>query len=146
MTYRTLTAAAVLLPGMCLIGCNKSADYPAEVSGTVTVRGKPLPGGIITFVSEKGYLNSAVIDENGRYAIAAGVGANKIAVDNRLLLKSNSRNATAGPRLKRPEGEAAPAAPTGTYVPIREAYITTEKSGLECNVAPGAQIKDVALE
>ncbi len=133
----------VLVPGLLLAGCSDSLQQRAEVSGTVTYRGKPLPGGIVTFISDKGFQNSATIDENGHYTISVGIGSNKITVDNRLLKKTQQ---TTGPRLKPQEGTTQQTTLTGTYVPIRDIYASAESSGLGYMVTSGSQVKDIPLE
>jgi hypothetical protein len=152
----------VLVPSLLLVGCSDSLQQQAEVSGTVTYRGKPLPGGIVMFISDKGFQNSATIDENGHYTILVSVGSNKITVDNRLLNKNKQTPAPRGksddgrlqkksqpiesPRLKPPEGTTQETTLAGTYVPIRESYASAESSGLVYTVVPGTQVKDIPLE
>jgi hypothetical protein len=133
-----------LMLGLLAAGCSLNASAPkrAEVSGTVSFQGKPLPGGIITFISDKGFLYSANIDENGHYSIEVGIGPNKISVDNRLLMKNQKGT---GPRLKSPEVTPQNDL-TGTYVPIKERYVSTETSGLEYTVSAGTQVKDFTLQ
>src|SRR5207245_1678259 len=68
-------------------GCKPPAVETAAVSGTVKFKGKPLPGGRVTFVADKGGTSaSAVIEENGSYKVAGvPVGTVHITVDNRML-------------------------------------------------------------
>jgi hypothetical protein len=140
---RSITRLTPLMFGLFLLGCSGSLDSRAEVSGTVTYKGKPLPGGIITFVSEKGFQYSANIDENGHYKIEVGMGLNKISVDNRLLKKDLKAK---GPRLKPQEGSAPQTELAGTYVPIKESYASAQTSGLDCTVTSGTQVNDVPLQ
>ncbi|MCI0457764.1 MAG: HEAT repeat domain-containing protein, partial [Gemmataceae bacterium] len=57
-----------------------------RVSGRVTYKGKPLPGGAITFVSAGGLVAGALIDSDGRYqADRVPVGEARIAVNVRAL-------------------------------------------------------------
>jgi hypothetical protein len=134
-----------LMLALLAAGCSNAAAQPkrAEVSGTVSFQGKPLPGGIITFISDKGYLYSATIDENGHYNIEVGVGPNKISVDNRLLMKNQKKT---GPRLKSPDGATPQSNLAGTYVPIKQRYVSTETSGLVYTVTGGTQEKDFTLQ
>jgi hypothetical protein len=158
--FRLVVLASVLF----LVGCSDaSRQQQAEVSGTVTYRGKPLPGGIVMFISDKGFQNSATIDENGHYTILVSVGSNKITVDNRLLnknkqtpaprvkaddnrLQKKSQPIPESPRLKPPEGTTQETTLAGTYVPIRESYASAESSGLVYTVVTGTQVKDIPLE
>jgi hypothetical protein len=161
--FRSKLRLVVLASGLFLVGCSDASQQQAEVSGTVTYRGKALPGGIVTFISDKGFQNSATIDENGHYSIFVGLGANKITVDNRLLnknkqtpaprvksddgrLQKKSQPIPESPRLKPPEGTTQETTLAGTYVPIRESYASAESSGLVYTVVPGTQVKDIPLE
>jgi hypothetical protein len=142
----------MFLVGLLAVGCHDSGPAEADVSGIVTVKGKPLTGGVVTFVSEKGVQNSATIDETGHYSIRVGVGQNKIAIDNRMMKKGasdqggNRKNAqrVETPRLKTPEAQRV--IPPGTYMPISDNYTSVETSRLTCDVAPGSQNRDFSLE
>jgi hypothetical protein len=124
-------------------GCGGSAAPQAEVSGTVTYRGKPLPGGIITFVSDRGLQNSAVISPDGRYQIKVATGATKVTIDNRMLRKGQQAT---GPRLKNPNPSAEPPPSVdGTYVPLSPKYLSADQSGLTCEIQKGSQVRDFQL-
>src|SRR5690349_19114636 len=77
---------------LCLLvlsaGCHKHAQSIAyvPVSGKVMYKGKPLPGGRITFVTVKdGFASSANVKEDGQYQMNAPLGEVKIGVDNSML-------------------------------------------------------------
>lgn len=150
--------------GLCLalglltvaVGCGKDkkkAPPYAEVSGTVFFRGKPLPGGQVTFVNEGGFTGSAIIEENGKYKLDAPTGAVKIAVDNAMMQTGGGgggRGRGPGapqnkPMLKRPDSDAPKKMP-GHYVPIPEKYYNPQDSGLTYTVTSGAQTHDITLE
>jgi hypothetical protein len=139
--------AALLVLTVALAGCSGSSALPqtAEVSGTVKFKGKPLPGGNVTFVSDKGGVTgAAVIGEDGTYKVTtAPVGPVHITVDNRAL-ESNQR-APKTPMLKRP-GAEEPTTPKGKYVAIPEKYYAPDKTPLTYTVTPGTQTKDIELE
>jgi len=124
------------------VGCGKRVSYDtAEVTGKVMFKGKPLPGGMVNFVADKGGIaNGAVIDENGNYKVAAPVGDVRISVDNRMLEKKGPT----GPILRRPDSEA-PTVLKGTYVPIPEKYTAIDYSKLTYKVVPGSQTHDIEL-
>jgi hypothetical protein len=138
MKYRVLT---VLL--LSAAGCSGSATPQGEVSGTVSYRGQPLPGGIITFVSERGLQNSAVIGPDGHYRIKTFAGPAKVTINNQIL---KAEQAAPGPRLHPPTagGDSAPRV-EGTYVPLPTNYLSADQSGLTCDVQKGTQIRDFAL-
>jgi hypothetical protein len=124
------------------LGCGSSTPE-GEVTGVVTYRGQPVPGGVITFISDRGIPATAYIDPTGHYRVKAPVGVAKVTVNNLMLRKGK---AAGGPRLKPPEG-ATPAAPVpeGTYKPIPEKYLSADQSGLAWTVRPGTQTYDVPL-
>jgi hypothetical protein len=116
MSSRFLKVLTLLL----LMGCGDSLPPKVEFSGTVSFRGQPLRGGAITFLSERGLQNSAIIDSNGHYHIKMFVGPSKIAVVNRMLRKDPGHP---GPSLKRPGGNADTSSTIkGTYVPLPPKY------------------------
>ena len=124
-------------------GCGGSALPRGDISGIVNYRGQPLPGGIITFVSDRGLQNSAVIGPDGRFQIKAAIGATKVTIDNRMLRKEQGY---AGPRLKPPSpvAESSPRV-DGTYVPLPARYLSADQSGLTCEVQKGSQVRDFKL-
>jgi hypothetical protein len=141
---------------LCLLvlaaGCpnkKKAPDY-ADVSGTVYFKGKPLPGGQVTFVTEGGFTGSATIDENGKYKVNAPMGDVKISVDNAMLQPAitGGRRGPGPPAkmpgLKRPDSEAPHKMP-GHFVPIPQKYYNPQESGLTYKVVSGAQTFDIKL-
>ncbi len=62
------------------VGCGRSGPKMHQVQGTVSYQGKPLPLGLVTFVSNSYRPTSALIDANGRYELEAIPGENKIEV------------------------------------------------------------------
>jgi len=124
-------------------GCNRGTTYQtADLSGKVTFKGQPLPGGRVTFVADKGGTStSGTIDENGNYKCSAPVGDIHIAVDNRMLEKK----AAPGPILHRPDSEG-PSSLKGTYVKIPEKYYSADSSNLTLKVTSGSQTHDIPLE
>jgi len=76
-----LAASILVTVGIVLAGCSNSSKPPTyPVTGTVTWRGKPLAGAVITFVptAADGEAASAISDSEGKYALTtweAGDGA-----------------------------------------------------------------------
>ncbi len=142
---RLLSRVGLCAPVLVLLaGCGGSGVSQAEVSGRVTYRGRPLPGGVVTFISARGLSGTAAVGSDGSYQVLAPVGDLKVSVDNRMLRKPGGR--PAGYRVGgRPEGEALRPL-TGTYVPLPEKYAAAETSGLSCHVSRGAQTFDIRLE
>ncbi len=139
-------------------GCGKSlhSTQHEEVSGKVLFKGKPLPGGRVTFAAiEGGFASTRPIDENGNYKINAPIGEVLISVENRMLKpgggagkgKGGSRTPGKEHHPKRPDSQVVDAEPTKgqRYVPIPERYANCDTSGLTYTVKPGPQTHDIEL-
>jgi hypothetical protein len=155
MFARLLIGSLLLSFDLLLCGCGGSGiGSQGTVSGKVIYRGKPLPGGQVTFLTSKGYTFSGDIDPEGNFKVKAAVGEAKVAVDNQMLMRSNEPPL---PDLRHPPGVTPPpgakmddkksSAPTitGTYVPIPEKYRSPDSSGLTCIVKSGSQTFDIEL-
>lgn len=82
MKYSPLLA---VLPALCsislLLGCGGQASTAVPVSGTVTVEGQPVEGGLITFISADGATQAAGSPiKDGAYAAEVEPGAKKVMV------------------------------------------------------------------
>jgi hypothetical protein len=142
--------ALSFLAAALVCGCSgsKVPDTTAEVTGTVTYNGKPVPGGMINFVATKGgYSGGGNIDENGNFkATTVPVGEVKITVDNSMLNRGRGVPAGGrGPGLKRPDA-AGPEEVKGHYVDIPNKYANVDTSDLTYTVTKGAQKHDVELK
>jgi hypothetical protein len=170
MRSRQLGWFALLLTVFVLVGCGASK---IKVSGQVLYKGKPLPGGRLTFQPANTKLNSipAEIDEQGNYEVTLPVGEVKVAVDNRELQPIASAPVNVGGMSGLPaevmqkiaaeekKNKAAPP-PSGSsssnelsegklrgkYVPIPEKYATVEDSGLSFTVESGKSKQDIELK
>lgn len=132
-----------------LVGCKGSSRgaQHAEVTGKVTFKGKPLPGGRISFADlKKGFASTGVIDESGNYQIKAPVGEMKISVDNSML--EQRRFGGGAPKMQHPKppGSETDEAPIkGQYVNLPSQYRDPAASGLSYTVKPGSQTHDIDL-
>jgi hypothetical protein len=110
----------------------------AEVSGRVLYKGKPLPGGMLTFVVEDmGFSFNAVIDEKGNYSITAPVSDVKISVDNKMLAMQQP--------APRQAARPVPEPVKGKYVPLPLKFAATDTSSLTYTVKKGKQTHDIEL-
>ena len=145
-----------LLIGTTACGKSLHGTQHEEVSGQVLFKGKPLPGGRVTFAAIKdGFASSAPIDENGNYQVNAPIGEVLISVDNRMFQprggagKGKRSAQTKGPdhHPKRPDAQEVEAEPSKgrRYVPIPGHYANCDTSGLTYTVKPGAQTYDIEL-
>ncbi len=135
----------VFLAAPFLAGCGSSGPGPGgpqgEVSGKVLFKGKPLPGGMVTFMGPAGMFGNSRIGEDGSYQLTAPVGEVKITVDNRMLaVKEKPGEAALNP-------STAPRDPIkGKYVRLPDKYYSAETSGLTYTVTKGSQSFDVNLQ
>lgn len=123
--YMSLCLLLILLT----TGCGQSGPATAEVAGTVTYRGKPLPLGSVLFVPEDKHAQpvGATIDARGQYRLDAVPGTYQVEVQ--MIARLRSQPA--------PEGEAA-----GMNMPvvewlIPEKYAHYQTSGLSATVEAG---------
>lgn len=105
--------AAVAVIGTCvpIVGCGKPvAAEPARVTGTVTIQGRALAGGLVVFVPDAdrgctGRMHTAAVDADGRYVLADGgtvvvAGWYRVAISDAAGLPNGSRFPA---RLRRPD-------------------------------------------
>jgi len=98
-----LFGLSLLLSGLAAAGCAYKPDLPptAEVSGTITFDGQPLPGAMIQFVPDhqtgtKGAAGVAASDPKGQFELTTAgvkgalVGFHKIAVEARKAPKNET--------------------------------------------------------
>src|SRR5688572_2994584 len=103
-SFRSLTTrpagrlAAVALAVAAAAGCGGPA--PGRVTGRVLLDGKPLPGGILTFVPAdfKGQSVAAALDESGNYSVDLPAGDVLVSFDNRNLAPPPPRPPTPVPK------------------------------------------------
>ncbi len=73
--------AMLLVLALLVSGCGQSGPEMYPVTGTVTYQGKPLPLGMVMFVSKDGPSSQpAPISENGRYRLEAVSGEHLVQV------------------------------------------------------------------
>jgi hypothetical protein len=132
-------ACCCLVP-CCLVvlagGCRgrREAEH-VEVSGRVLLKGEPLPGGRVTFVTDDGFASNGVIDEQGKYTIKAPTGNVRISVDNRMLNPANRGAGMEAAKKGAGRPEAPPPDPVkGTYKPIAAKNYVPDQSGLTYEV------------
>jgi hypothetical protein len=142
MTPLRRFAPALALAATCFFatGCSESTG---TVSGTITVNGKPLPAGLITFESQVGKHDafSAAI-KDGKYETAPiPAGDCKITV---------IHSTVAGPGGSGGGNDLAPPKPgaggkTGPAIEVPSKYQRSDTSGLEFKVKSGPNTFDKDL-
>jgi hypothetical protein len=137
---RSLPCLAVL----ALAGCGPATG---SISGKVTFKDKPLPGGTVTFLGSDKKVRSAPIGNDGTYTVEkVAVGEAKIGVappppPPRLPggMKMDPSKMGGGPEGAAPTSDDKP-------VIIPDKYQTPEKSGLTFTVNSGKQDHNIELK
>ena len=135
-TGRFIVSIVLAIGLTAWLGC--AQDKQATVSGRVTIDGRPLDRGVVTFVNalEKSSAGmSGQIRPDGIYHVQIGQSGEVVAGE--YAVKVDARKAS----VPRPDG--APPAPGDLLLPIR--YTRVETSGLRYHVRPGANVIDIAL-
>jgi hypothetical protein len=121
-----IAAGAVLL----FSGCGGTG----YITGTVSLDGTPLPGGLVTVYDSEQQNFSGMIQRDGTYTVAnIPLGPAQVVVQTVPALPSviNPKN--------------PPREPFGPYVPIPERYKDKNKSGFSFEIKKGRQDVDLAL-
>lgn len=129
---------------LALVGCGGSTG---SVTGKVTLKGKPVTAGTVTFLGSNQQVSTSPIDAEGNYTIAkVALGPAKISVTppppapTGMMMKMDPSKM--GGDAEKPT-ESAPAAKA---VPIPENYQNPEKSGLTYTVTKGKNEHDIELK
>jgi hypothetical protein len=147
MNHASSVCKPLLLLACCLAiaGCGKSL---AEVSGTVTYKGKALKGGSVLFRGSDGVEYPVNIDAEGKYVTKVMTGDAQVLVTwvndeamtkYTLALSAQARGAKDG---KLP---TAPPPPPESFSLIPEKYGEYPTSGLTTTVKRGKNTYDIAL-
>ncbi len=128
-----IAAVACGLVSLTAPGCSRSAPAVAPVEGRVTLDGKPLSSGRVTFWPTGGRSGSGWIEEDGTYSLGtfresdgAVLGPHKVTVT------AASKTPTRPPDFDR---DGPPAGWPRSPIPIR--YSNPESSELAFDVRPG---------
>jgi hypothetical protein len=125
---RQKLCAALVLSALS-IGCDKAPELRPDwaiVSGTVTFKGQPLPGGSVILLSQQGttaIMRGGAIREDGSFMLDAPIGPAKVAIHNADIKERHPNR----------------------YVAIPAKYADADKSGLTYEVKSGEN-KDVNFE
>jgi hypothetical protein len=136
--------ATTLLLAVAATASTQGQDRPhsGTISGKVFFRGRPLPGGTISFAPAKGKAVVVSLRGDGTYAAARlPVGELRVAIETESV-------APKPPRAKDAKTTPPPPPPPGgpRYVPIPRKYGDLNTSGLTLEVKAGEQIADFQLK
>jgi hypothetical protein len=150
-----------LLLALCVgvvIGCAKSSQAPAKVSGVVTYKNAPVTGGTIKFYSEEeNVAYGCQIESDGTYQITdIPVGELTVTVETEHLNPTKAPpdygkkgNADYAARVAAEKGMGAPIAAKGEpkekYVKIPSKYANPKTSPLTVTIEKGRQVKPIEL-
>jgi hypothetical protein len=139
------------LAALVLTGCGGGRPGTAEVTGTVTYKGKPVTAGTVHFLAaDDSQSASAELSPEGTYAMpAAPVGPVKVAVQTaafryRPVVAAGARPPVGGPASV-PQYRPVDHHVGTVYVPIPTRYEAPSTSGLTFTVQKGTQTLDIAL-
>jgi hypothetical protein len=149
---RYLVSFGCLAAALLLTGCGGGRPGTAAVSGTVTVKGRPVTAGTVLFVAaDDSESASAELSPEGTYTMpAAPVGEVKVAVQTAAF----RYRPVVAPGARPPRGVSASIPQyqpvdnhVGTvYVPVPARYELPSTSGLTLTVKEGPQTLDIALQ
>ncbi len=137
---------ALALAVQALAGCSRPTG---SVSGKVTYQGKPVAGGIVTFLGADNKVASSPIGPDGSYTIdRVGVGEAKVSVTPATSGSAIPKGMKMDPgKMGAPAGAAPPAgSDPGKPLVIPEKYRDAAKSGITYTVTAGAQQHDFDLK
>jgi len=120
-------------------GCGPHVAPTGELSGKVTVKGKPVTAGMVKFFPEAGGEPVVTpLGTDGTYRVTGvPIGRTKVAIET----LSFRNMAGPPPAIAKQYGGPKP-----VYVPIPEKYETPEKSGLAIEVEKGKKPWDIELQ
>jgi hypothetical protein len=137
--------SALLGTGLLLLsGCGGGST--ATVSGTVTYKDKPLPGGLITFMAEQGdAVARGKIEKDGTYRV------NKVPVGNvKIGIQASEPPKYGAGMIPKEEaaklGKKATAVDPGDHVTLPKQFADPNKSGLTYTVKHGPQEHNISLK
>jgi hypothetical protein len=125
---------------LVIAGCGRSSNHPATfvVTGTVTLGGKPVEGGIITFrPAEDQYPANGITDADGRYELTTfSIGDGAMAGRYRVIMMKFEETTRKGGSGS-PEEYVPLVGPTPAPKNLLPAkYADATKSGLTVEVQP----------
>lgn len=135
-----LLAGAIGVWLLAAAGCGPSGPAVGEVTGKVTYKGKPVPGGVITY-NWRGGENAfpGALAEDGSYTIP------KVFVGECIITVATVPPGGLNFLRKNSKKTTAPLIGEGKYVKIPDKYQDKLKSGIKKDVVKGKNTIDIDL-
>lgn len=128
---RSMALAAMM--AVALAGCSDKTVKKVSFKGNVTLKGQPVPAGILRFVGPGGSYSAASIQPDGTYIVTDVVpGEIKVGV-----MESPSGSGSSS-------GEKGAPAPKAVSIPAK--FREPESSGLKYTVTPETKQLDIELK
>jgi len=153
VTFRLVLCFALLV--VCLLaGCTRNPLAPAQIRGTVTYKGSPVPAGTVSFHSPDKGTYSGPLNADGTYEIRdVPTGTLVVTVETETINPKNKPKMFGGAKGAKQyaerlaaEGKAASEkTPPQPYVAIPKNYGAAAKSPLKVTVDAGRQSHDFTL-
>jgi hypothetical protein len=157
MNIRILSPLAVSALALLFAGCGPGSNSlaPANVSGSVTKGGKPLPGGTIGFVTPDGNTYSTDIGADGTYSIKDLPDGELVVIVETESVNPDRKGESGGKDKGRRESVAQQQPPSGyppsggttsglggdkKYVPINKKYASHKTSPLTHTLKSGRNV------
>jgi len=130
---RPVCLAAMLLLTVASIGCGGMSQAPVDVTGNISIEGKPLNEGSVIFTDTKGERAYGAIQSDGTFLVPQ-------------VLPGTFRVAVSVPQRRRPRGNNAdPNRGTRPMpVPVPNRYSSVDSSGLQFEI--DAEKPDLTIE
>lgn len=145
----------VLLLSCLLSSCAGCGPSTGTVSGVVSYKGKPVPGGYLTFRPLAEGANSIpyTLERDGKFQVELPVGEVLVCIDNREFAPYPAVTAPNLPGMKLPpevmqslqQNARASSKASDRWVELPEKYFAMESSGLKFIVEGGEQTYNVDL-
>jgi|SRR5262245_16226834 len=141
--------ALVILVLGAAVGCKSWGT----VSGKITYKNKPIPGGSIQFLGSDGAVYSAEVNkEDGSYSVRVPSGDAQVlisCIDDEVMVKYVKERSAAGKGttdFSKPPPNLPKEPPSGTFSLIPEKYGDFQSSGLKVTVKAGPNTQDFPLK
>ncbi len=140
MSARVTAPVAACLIVLGALGGLAGCGGKPVVTGRVTYKGEPLPGGEIHFITESGPSRSGVISDDGQFRVE-GVPTGTVKVT--ISSERDEGGGAGGSPLGSPTGAAAKPVVRVSRIPAK--YNAVATSGLTFTISGGKQTIDIEL-